>query len=130
MAPALTSPDSRPATTPLTPSIRRSWPPGTPSSRCTGCSPRPVGLAARDRSVAPPARTGADPSAAQHDVQGAGVGGAGEDVVGLLEVVEAEPVRNELAGVKLASGDQPQEHRRRVRIHQSGANGDVPDPLI
>src|SRR5258708_12419838 len=107
MAPALTSPDSRPATTPLTPSIRRSWPPGTPSSRCTGCSPRPVGLAARDRSADPPARTADDPSAAEQDLQRAGVGGSGKYVVGLFAFVQAPPGRDTLARLHPALAPPP-----------------------
>ena len=39
----------------------------------------------------------------EHDLQGTGVGGPGEHVVGLDELVEVEVVGDELAGVELAA---------------------------
>src|ERR1700722_1711634 len=61
--------------------------------------------------------------------RGAGLG-VGENVVGLLEVVQVEVVGDELGGVELPGGDQPHQGRGGGAVHLPGGDGDVPGPLL
>jgi hypothetical protein len=56
---------------------------------------------------------------AQHHFQRPGVRGTAERVVRVEELVQAEPVRDEPAGVDLLRGDQPEQRRGRVRVDEA-----------
>src|SRR5580700_6584096 len=68
--------------------------------------------------------------AAEDDLQRAGVGGPGEDVVRLVPLVQTEVVGDEPLGVELAAGDQLQQGGGGVGVDQAGGDRDVPDPLV
>src|ERR1700712_2017159 len=65
----------------------------------------------------------------QH-LQCSGLGGSAEDVVGRFELIHCEAVRNHRRRVEVMAGDQSDQCRRRVRIHQPGGDGQVLDPDV
>src|ERR1700733_11004673 len=69
-------------------------------------------------------------AAAEGDLQRAGVGGPGEDVVRLVELIQAEVVGDEPLGVELAAGDQLQQGGGGVGVDQASGDRDVPGPLV
>src|SRR5580693_3936929 len=68
--------------------------------------------------------------AAEDDLQRASVRGPAEDVVRLVELIQAKVVGDEPLGVELAAGDQLQQGRGGVGVDQAGGDRDVPDPLV
>src|SRR5260370_32009682 len=68
-------------------------------------------------------------SAAEDDLERASVGGAGEHVVRLFELIQAEAVGDEPPGVDLAAGDQAHQGRSGGGVHQARSDRDVLDPL-
>ena len=69
-------------------------------------------------------------SAAEDDLEGAGVRCMGENVVRLGEFVQAEAMGDELPGADLVTREQSQQRRRGIRVDQAGRDSDVPDPLL
>ena len=67
---------------------------------------------------------------AEHDLQRAGLTGAGEDVVGLHELAQREVVRDETGRLDLVRGHEAEQGRGRVGVNQPGGDGDVLDPQI
>ena len=63
----------------------------------------------------------------EHDLQCAGVGGVGEDVVG-ARTRRAEAVGDDLGGVELSGGDHREQGRRGVRVDEARGDRDVLDP--
>src|SRR5680860_61805 len=68
---------------------------------------------------------------AEDDLECPGLACAGEHVVGLHELVEAEAVGDKALRVDLVAGEQTQQGRRRVRVDQPGRDRHVfgPQPL-
>src|SRR6185312_6199664 len=69
-------------------------------------------------------------SSGEDDLERPGVGGAGEHVVRLFEVVHVEVIGDERLGVDLAGADQAHQGRRGGGVHQARGDRDVPDPLL
>jgi hypothetical protein len=63
-------------------------------------------------------------------LEGAGVGGPSEDVVGLVELVEGEVVGHEALGVDLVALGQLEERGGGVGVDEAGGDGDVADPKV
>jgi ferredoxin len=53
---------------------------------------------------------------AQDDLERSGVGWPGEHIVGLLELIQREPVGDKPSGVDVVAGEQAQQCRRGVRV--------------
>lgn len=64
----------------------------------------------------------------EHDFEGAGVGGAGEHVVGLFDLVQVETVGDELSWVDLMAPEQLEQSRDRERVGEAGGDGDISVP--
>src|SRR5580698_10906350 len=69
-------------------------------------------------------------SAAEDDLERAGVRGPGEDVVRLFHLIQAEAVADEPLGVDLAAGDQAHQGRGGGGVLQARGDRYVPDPLF
>src|SRR5580698_11363503 len=69
-------------------------------------------------------------SAAEDDLQRAGVPGPGEDVVRRFHLIQAEVMGDEPLGVNLAAGDQAHQGRGGGGVLQARGDRDVPDPLF
>jgi hypothetical protein len=64
------------------------------------------------------------------DMHAASVGGAPKRIIGVEDLVEAEPMRDQAGQVDLLRLHRFQEHRRRNRVDRAGRDGDVlrPEP--
>src|SRR5580658_10788416 len=69
-------------------------------------------------------------SAAEDDLEGAGVRGPGEDVVRRFHLIQAEMMGDEPLGVDLAAGDQPHQGRGGGGVLQARGDRYVPGPLF
>src|SRR5580693_4561870 len=69
-------------------------------------------------------------SAAEDDLERAGVRGPGEDVVRRFHLIQAEVMGDEPLGVDMAAGDQAHQGRRGGGVLQARGDRYVPDPLF